>query len=195
MKNDILRRHGGEIRRAIRNHRYEVTPGGIHIPGARLDVGGVFTVWQEGGTPFHAPNLVTNEGLNYVLNACMRGAAQVTGWHIALYANDLAPVAGLTGATFASTQNEFTNYTESTRRPWTTDGASSAQLLTNSNTPAQFTFDTGGGTVYGAALLQASAKGATTGVCFCAAPFAEGQTLGLNGKLNVQYDLEAADGE
>jgi hypothetical protein len=198
MMNSILTRARAEIARAIRNFKFERTPTGIFLPAARLNVGGVFRVWTGDQRPEDAmvcPNLVTLEGRNYNLNSSMRGASQTTAWFIALYENDLAPVAGLTGANWVGTQGEFTNYTETTRRPWTTNGASSAGLLSNSASPAVFTFDTGGGTVFGAALVSVSTKEAVTGLCFAVAPFSESKAPGAGGLLNVQYDLEANDAD
>lgn len=194
MKNNILSRHAGEIGRALRNHHYEQTEGGVFLPASGLFLGGVFHVTTSEGADFHAHNKVVAQGRNYALNAIIRGGSQISSWYVALFSNNLAPVDTLTAANFTSTQNEFTNYTEETRQAYTTDAASTASKLINEAAPATFTFGTGGGTVYGAALLSASAKSSTSGTLFACALFPEGQTLGVGGILNARYELLAQDG-
>lgn len=192
--NDILRRHAGEIGRAIRNHAYEETASGIYLPAMGINVGGVFYAETSEGGQTRGHNMVVKQGRNYVLNACIRGASQISTWYIALYANNVAPVDTLTASNFDSTQNEFTNYTEATRQAYTTDGASTDAKLVNQAAPAVFTFSTGGGTVYGAALVSVATKESTSGTLFSVGAFEASQTLGAGGILNVRYELEAKDG-
>lgn len=192
--NDILRRHSGEIGRAIRNHAYEQTDGGVFLPSMGIHVGGVFHVETSEGGKTCGHNMVVKQGRNYVLNTIIRGASQISTWYVALFANNLAPVDTLTAANFDSTQNEFTNYTEETRQAYTTDGASTDAKLVNQASPAVFTFGTGGGTVYGAALLSVATKESTSGTLLSCALFEAGQTLGAGGILNARYELEAKDG-
>ncbi len=110
------------------------------------------------------PNRVVNQGLNYILNAAFRGEGVLTTWYIAPYAANVTPAANLTAATVTATLTEFTNYDEANRVTWVTDGASSAQTLVNDTAPALFTIGAGGQTtMYGAFLVSAQGKSATTG--------------------------------
>lgn len=188
-----LRRHAGEFLRALSNGHYERTPSGIVFPRQRVCLGGIFTALVDGAPPALGHNLVVNGALDAVLNVFFRSASANANFYIAPFSNNLAPVATLTAATFPGTQTEFTNYTETARPPWTTNGASTAQALSNSNSLAQFTFGAGGGTVYGAALTTVATKSATTGLLISAALFDAPVTLNAGGRLQIQYDFQAAD--
>ena len=115
------------------------------------------------------PNRVVDQGLNYTLNAALRGESVVSTWYIAPYASNTTPAANITAANFASSLTEFTNYTEANRVTWVSDGAATALSLVNDAAPALFTIGDGvQTTIYGAGLLSAQAKSATSGTCFAA---------------------------
>lgn len=132
------------------------------------------------------PNRVVNQGLNYTLNVALHEQAKISSWYIAPFAANVSPAADVTAATFAATLTEFTSYSEPNRQVWTPDGAATALELINNAAPALFTVVGGGQTaIYGAGLLSAQAKGATTGVCFSA-----GRLLGGTGLTNLQEGFE-----
>lgn len=132
------------------------------------------------------PNRVVDQGLNYVLNAALRADSVLGTWYIAPYASNTTPAANVTAANFASGLTEFTNYTETNRVTWTPDGAATALSLVNDAAPALFTIGSGGQTsIYGAGLLSAQAKSATSGVCFAAGRLSGGGSL-----LNLQEGYE-----
>lgn len=189
-----LRRHAGEFLRALANGHYERTPSGIVFPRQRVHLGGVFTALADGVPVALGHNLVMNAALNTFLNQLFRNAAQNPNYYIAPFSNNLAPVATLTAANFNENQTEFVNYTEASRPAWTTNGASTAQALSNSNSLAQYTFGTGGGTVHGAALFTVATKGASTGLLVSAGLFDSSAALNAGGRLQIQYDFLAADG-
>lgn len=141
------------------------------------------------------PNRVVNEGLNYLLNAAFRGEGVVSNWYIAPFAANVTPAANVTAATFASTLTEFTNYTESTRPAWATDGAAAAQELINDSAPALFTIGSGTSqtAIYGGALLSNSAKGSTAGVLAAAGKLPNGLTgLAAGFEVRLKYRLRAS---
>lgn len=130
-------------------------------------------------------NRVVNQGLAHLLNAGLRGEGTISNFYIAPFSANVAPAPNLTAADFASVQNEFTNYTETNRVPWVTDGAatSTSVVLTNAASPALFTIGGGAGNViWGAGLLSAQGKGSTSGVLVAA------QRRGA--ALNVEEEFE-----
>lgn len=193
MKLHTLRRHFGAFARALANFRYERTPSGIYLTDHKLSIGGVFTAYANGELVARGHNTVMLAARNDVLNVYFRGAAATSSRFIAPFSNNVVPAETLTAANFNSTQTEFTNYTEATRPAWTTNGNATAQVLSNSAAPASYTFDTGGGTVYGAGLLTVATKGATTGLLVSAGMFDDPVTLNAGGVLNIRYDFEATD--
>lgn len=115
-------------------------------------------------------NRVVDQGLNYIMNAALRGEGVLTTFYIAPFAANVTPAANLTAATFAATTTEFTNYDEANRVAWVTDAAASALVLVNDAAPSLFTIGAGAQTtIYGAGLLSAQGKSATTGVLVAAA--------------------------
>lgn len=60
-------------------------------------------------------NLVPTEGLNYILEAALRGGAALSTWYIALFEGNYTPVAGVTAATFPAAATECTAYDQATR--------------------------------------------------------------------------------
>ncbi|WP_202841957.1 hypothetical protein [Luteimonas saliphila] len=191
-----------DVRRALRMNAHEIAEdGSMYIASARAFIGGAFS--HQYTTPegivlpwtFDKPNRVVNEGLNKVLNL-IPGHATSAALYIAPFSGDVAPPATWTGATWVAAATEFTAYTESTRRPWTTV-ASTAQNLTNAAALAAstITFAAGGPyTVRGAALAEASAKSAGTGILFAASRFDADLTgMAAGGKLALEYALAAID--
>lgn len=159
-------------------------------------VGGVFTIehvrdgkvidtWQE-------KNLVTNEGLNSLLDTYLNGdgTAKISAWYVSIFEGNYTPLATLTAATYPAAATESTAYDEATRVLWVDAGASSQQI-TNSASKATFTINATK-TIYGAALVSASAKSAVTGVCFAASRFAVARSVVDNDQLLITYTVQAA---
>lgn len=162
---------------------------------ARASVGGVFTIehvrdgkvidkWEE-------KNLVVDEGLNSLLDTYLNGdgTAKITAWYVALFEGNYTPTAGLTAANFTATATESTAYDEATRQLWVDAGASAKQI-TNSANKATFTMNASK-TIYGAALLSASAKSSTAGVLFAASRFSVSRAVVDNDQLLITYTVTA----
>lgn len=197
----LLGKFAREVAEAIRKFKYETTENGVFLPASKVHIGGVFRhslVAPDGGLYDVQvdPNRVVAEGINYMLGAAFGGATPVTAYSLAPYAGNVTPADGWTGANFAANATEFTAYTAANRLPWTTAGAS-AKAIGNSAAlaAATMTFSAGGPyTVYGAGLLQASAKSATTGVLVAATRFATTRSnMAAGDKLALEYVLSAAD--
>lgn len=186
---EILR-HRGEIAKAIRNHKYDFTPSGIAIPGMKVHIGGVFESWLNGREHQVHPNLVPLEGRQHALNVLIKNVALVATWYCALFSGNVTPDDGWTGASFDGDATEFTSYDETTRVEFV-DGALASSSVSNSASKADFTIATGVEDVplYGAALLQASAKEATSGVLLAASNFSSTRIVNATDVLSVQYTL------
>jgi hypothetical protein len=190
--NDLMR-HRGEFARAIRNRKFEISPAGILFPQQGVLAAGVFdTEHRRGGDLIGrdiSPNIIPTEGLNHILDAIVGGASQVDPWYVALFKGNVTPGATLTGASFAGTCTEATEYDETTRVAYV-DAAAADGIMSNSASRAEFTMNAGI-TVYGGALLSASAKSdATAGTkCLAASKFSASRAVVDDDELAVKYTL------
>lgn len=185
--NDLLK-HGAEISRAIEKHQYELHDHRVYLPAQKIFLAGGFTTWVNGQDMQYDPNLVPAEGITQILTV---GLSTIT-YYIAPFLNNSTILSTLTAATFNGTLSEFTAYTQAARVAWT--GVLGGGTYTNSVSPAVFTADgtvgVGPGVnVYGAALLSASAKSATTGVCVAGSLFSGARNLKTADNLTIQYDI------
>lgn len=189
--NNLSGRARRELSRALANHRYERTDGGIVVPSMKLSIGGFFEVAVGDGPYEIAPNLIPTEGLNHILDVALSQATQKLAFYIALFSGNVTPQATWTGANWVANATEFTNYAEATRQAWAEAGVA-AGSVTNSASPASFTIGAGGGTVRGAALVEASAKSATTGVLVAAARLPADKVLAETEELRIIYTMNAS---
>lgn len=164
------------------------------VPPQGLRLGGKFhcEIRRKGITidTFEVPNLVTNEGLNALLDIMFHGATQITAWFVGLFEGNYTPVAGVTAATITAASTECTAYTSSTR-PAYDEAAASSQAITNSASRASFVMNATK-TVYGVFLVSNSTKSSTSGTLFSAARFSTAKTLDSGDELLVTYTFSAA---
>jgi len=184
--------HGHEFLRALRQKNFEVTDTGLWFPkqGCHISGMGLMENWLNGEDRDSAPNIVPTEALNYLLTAGVLNGAAIGTWNVALFSGNVTPGLTLTGETFVSVCTEYTAYAETTRQAYV-GAAASGGSTDNSASKATFTANGGGGTVYGAAALQSSAKSdATVGnKILCAARFSASRALVATDVLSVQYTL------
>jgi hypothetical protein len=191
---DLLQKHRAELSRALRNHHYEcMDDGRVLFPQSGLIGAGSFRTWVNGADEQITPNVFTLAGLSYMLKAGVAQFAQLTALYVAPFSQNADPANTLTAATFNSALTEFINYDETARPLWNKD-AEASQAIGNTTTPARFTISTGGGTVWGAALISASAKSSASGTLLPCAKFAAARVLLAADKLDIEYVLTAADG-
>ncbi len=192
MLNPSLR---NDLARALRTHRYEPSGDGrILLPAAGAFVGGAFKSSLNGEDARISPNVLVDQGLIDILKVYLAQGAQRTAFYIAPFAGNVVPDGtALTAANFDATQTEFVDYSETTRPAWTPD-AIATKTAANAATPATFTISVINSTVWGFAMLTASAKNATTGVLLCCSKDAAARSnLQIGDKLNVEYDITAQD--
>jgi hypothetical protein len=140
-------------------------------------------------------NIVTNEGLNHILDILFVSAtAQVDPWYVGLIDATPSPAAGDTAAgidTSAQVWGEVQTYDEAVRQTYT--DVRTAQSVDNSASKAVFTIS-GSVTVGGAFMISDSTKGGTSGTLLCAGAFTGGNRAVVdNDTLNVTYTFTAAD--
>jgi hypothetical protein len=128
-------------------------------------------------------NLMTNEGLNYVLDVVFSDGTQDATHYVGL-----TTAAVVAGDTLATGLDEFTSYTGD-RKAWTEAGVSS-QSITNSASPAEFAIS-GSGTVVGAFLTDA--ESGTSGTLVCGVSFTGSRAVESGDTVSVTYTLSAAD--
>jgi hypothetical protein len=148
--------------------------------------GEVIDQWDE-------HNIVTDEGLNYILDSALSGATANTSHYIGLFKNNYSPISTNVMATFpgAGVANEANSeYNEASRPTWTEAGVS-AKTITNSASPATFTFNTSV-TIYGAFLSSSSTKAGTSGVLVSAAKFSAARSMLNADQLQITYTLSAS---
>ncbi len=139
-------------------------------------------------------NLLTDEGINSVLNVHLHGATQITVWYCVVFENDFTPDGDETYAVPGYT--ETTAYTEGTR-PEYVEAASVAKSTTNTANKAVFTMNATK-TLYGAALVgggaAATTKGNTAGggTLFAAGRFSSAQPVVSGNVVNLTYTVTAA---
>lgn len=173
---------------------YRKTDGGVFLPDTDLHIGGIFHCEhiRDGKVidQWDQPNLVTTEGLNALMGIMFNGATQITTWYVGLFEGNYTPVAGVTAATITSASTECTAYDELTRIEYV-EAAPSGGSVTNSANKAAFTFNASK-TIYGAFLVSASAKSATTGTLFSAARFSSSKAVVDDDQLQLTYTLTVA---
>lgn len=142
-------------------------------------------LWVE-----RVPNIVVNEGRNYILGGALGAATQLTQFYIAPFSNNYTPLITDTAATIVASAGEQTGYDEATRELWVP--VTAAQIISNAATPAEFTFNVVSPTViYGLFMSSASAKSAVTGTLIGAAKFATSRTVEDNDIGRATYGINA----
>ena len=170
-----------------------------HIKSQTLEAGqalhGVYWEKINGVLVGVTPNIVTNEGLNKTLKVMFGADSKISAWYIALWNNAIDPASTWTAANFTATAGEITStsegYSGANRILWN-PVVPSANVIDNVGQEASFTIVcTTTITVWGAALISAQARGATTGILASAARYATIRTLSNGDTYEVGYRLTA----
>ena len=154
--------------------------------------GGVFHVDcynREGGWKWSAdaPNLVTNEGLQHILDTVFSGGTAIDPWYVGLMGDTTTVAAADTQESHAG-WTELTAYTGS-RKAWVE--VRSSQSMTNAASKASFTLNADSQTIGGAFLVGAASGDAAL---MSAAAFTGGDKSGDSADvLEVTYVFSAAD--
>lgn len=190
--NDLIK-HRGEILRALANRKFEVTSDGGILIGAGINAipMGVFDVEHRRAGDLLArvagSNVIPTEGLNHFLATVVASGSQVLSWYVALFEGNVTPGASLTAATFTATTTECTAYAEATRVAYQ-EGTPAVGVVDNASNRSLFTMNATK-TIYGGALLSASAKSATTGSLLAAGRFSSSRAVVAADELSTKYTL------
>jgi hypothetical protein len=145
-------------------------------------------VWRE-----DVHNILTDEGLNRILDVVLHATTQNTTWYCCLVETDTTPAANQTYDVPVYT--ESTAYDEATR-PEYNEAAASSKSTTNSANKAVFTINATK-TMYGASLVSLNTKGDHTAgannVLLCYAKFSSSRSVVDDDVINLTYTLTAAD--
>lgn len=133
-------------------------------------------------------NLVTNEGLNKLLNDTLAGGTQSSTWYIGLTDGDPTTDAEDTMGSHDG-WSEVTDYDESDRQEWK-PGSVDGQSVDNSDDVATFTISSDGTTIGGAFLVDDSEKDGTSGTLYAVGAFNGGDlTLSAGSTLEVTAEF------
>jgi len=138
-------------------------------------------------------NLVTTEGLNYILDSGFDSGTQLTTWYVGLKDTG-APAANDTAANLGSQAwAEYTEYDEATR-PTLTLGTVSGGSIDNSGNVASFTIASPAPAVFGVFVVDDNTIGAQSPatVLYGVGDFAAQKVVDANDTLNVTVTLTAA---
>jgi len=193
-----LFRFAKEFAADIRKEKYDKTEGGILIKRGVLLTG----FYEEGivGQPDswrRHQNLLVDQGILSILGLAFYTDTRITAWYLAPFSGSATPAANWTAANFTSTATEITSgaegYTEATRQLFV-PAAPAAGTVTNTASKAQFTIITASQlTITGAALLSASAKGATSGVLASAVKYGTARVLNTADVWGCGYEVSLSD--
>jgi len=149
-------------------------------------------IWVDEG-----PNIVTDEGLNHMLNVTLQAATANATWYCGIFKNNYTPITSSTAAAALGAAGLFgecqdADYgTPATNRPAYTVVASTAKSITNSASKATFTMSASI-TVYGAFVASSQAKTATTGVLYAGRKFDVARAVISADILYVTYTINAS---
>jgi 4-aminobutyrate aminotransferase-like enzyme len=189
-----LARHQAEFRRYMRNQQFERTAdGGLYFPKAGAIAHGVYEHDVNGQDVRQDKNLLTTEGMNYLLLTGVANTALIAAWYFALYSAAASPTNAWTASNFPVTNaTEITSttegYTETLRQAFTptVSGAS----VNNTAAKAAFTIATATALIVnGCGLLSVSTRGSTSGKLLSAARFASQRSLSSGDVFNLGYTL------
>jgi len=172
------------------NKRSDVTIGMIdYFDVTCIDAEGNFK-WEE-----RIHNLVTNEGLSFVIQTCFTGQdAKPTTWYVGLKDTG-APAAADAAASLPNVGawTEYEEYSEGTRQTLTLANEAS-QSTNNSASVAAFTIASPAPDVFGVFVVDANAKGSNTSATtlYGVGNFVSQKVVDLNDTLNVTVTLSAA---
>ena len=160
---------------------------------SKARLGGVFHLTardKDGNIKWEdvAPNIVTNVGLQHILDVVFSGGSASGTWYIGLADDDPSFAAGDTLGSHGG-GTEFDEYSDN-RKEWVE--VRSDQEMTNSASKASFSITAAGGGVGGAFLCDA-ATGTTDTLMSGAALSGGNRTVAADDTVEVTYTFSAAD--
>lgn len=175
-----------------------------NLASAREKVRGVFQrgrwLWEPTSDWGFSPNIVTNEGLAYVIDVAFREVADIAPWYCVGYTNagTYTPAAGDTYAAPNHDECDAADVDEAVRQAWVDGSPTGTTTRSVAGTAVTYTGDQsftmqgaamkGGGTA--ATTLQNTAGG---GTLYCASNFSSAVSMVLDSTVDITYTLTATD--
>jgi len=176
----------------------------------REDIGGVFgnrmgvkyrrddgkLLWEPTSEWEFSHNIVTNEGLDYVLDATLSNGTAIGTWYVAAVKTDTTAAASQTYATPVYTEIAGSDVSETVREGFG-DNAVSSQSIAN-GTVAQYTAATTV-TLFGASLVGGGTAASTIantaggGTLFAYSKFASSKAMTSSDTIDITYTINASD--
>jgi hypothetical protein len=138
-------------------------------------------------------NLVTTEGLNYIMNAGFKSGTQIGTWYVGLKDTGAAQASDSAANLGAQNWTEYTEYDEAVRQTLTL-GTVTAGSVNNSGNVASFTIGSPAPDVFGVFVVDNNTKGGQSPatVLYGVGDFASQKVVDPNDTLNVTVTLSAA---
>jgi len=139
-------------------------------------------------------NLVTDDGINYMLNAALTGGTPITAWYFAPWSATYTPAAGDTYAVPGYTEANA-EISEATRQEWATVSSTSKSVT---NTTAAVITAASAVTIYGIGVVGGGTAAATKGdaagggTLLASSAFAASKTLAAGETLSITYTCNGA---
>lgn len=179
-----------ELRREIRNNRYEKTDSGIFLPRSGVGISGLVEVSVNDGPTERFSNLVVNQGLDYILGVALDKdtTSKETLFYVTCHTGTTAPAATWTAATYDTLATEIsaTDVDEATRPAWVEANVSSQQI-DNYASKAVFTVAAATLSLWGVAILTNSTFQGPDGLLIGATKFSAVRNLIVGDTFNVGY--------
>lgn len=189
-------KHASELRRFVASGDFEETEGGILIHGSMM-ARGKYVHDVNGEDEQIDYNLVPAQGILHMLDVTLGAVAKEAAWYLALYSGNATPASGWTAANFTGNSTENVSVAEGytgTIRPTWSPAAAAAGKIGNLASRAAYTIVTASSvTFYGAGLLSAVNRGATSGVLASSTRFAAARVLNNTDVFNLGYEVELTD--
>lgn len=160
-----------------------------------ITASGMYYDRVNGGEWSESPNLITDEGLNHMLNVAFGTTPKPAGYYLALFSAAAQPQATWTAATFATQASEIVSmaegYSSATRPEWKGVNTSTKAIDNlDPTTIAKVIIKTASTlTVQGAAILTNSSKGSTAGVLISASKYPSTRVFQDNDNYEIGYRL------
>ena len=185
--------------------KWDLTEG--EVEDMRAKYGGFFTaqmgrmeyrngLWVNEHTslPEDSPNIVTNEGLDSVLDVYLNAATQITVWYLTGFTDNITPLSTHTAAVPGTTELTTANVAEAVRETYNANAASGQSIDNVAGPVAQYIADQAF-TFWGAQLFGGgtSAFGNTAGTLWSSSLLGSSKSMVALDTIDLTYTFTSAD--
>lgn len=155
-------------------------------------------LWEPTSDWAFANNIVTNEGLAYVVDVAFREVADIAPWYIVLSKTNTTPLATHTYASPGYTEADGADLDETVRQAWVDGAPTGTTTRTVAGAAVTYTGD-GTFTAYGAGMVGGGTAATTLantaggGTLHASSLFGSSVAMVLDATVDVTYSLTAED--